>query len=208
MTSKNAQCSSRSGFWIFKISRKVRILKQSQSALFGSVTHMTILFVFTCVMSVRYQSIQAFVTSVFWTRPNDRRCMSVRTRTHHGRKQIKTYAVKLLSQDERPVASKFHEKICTATPNKTTWGSTHHKNLGKQRYHLIFSNFTCFQNVKDRQQCNQKLKLTTNELQRNKTEDSQSTEQRYTKLKLTHNFEILYKETDTIDLNSFPCPTW
>ena len=27
MTSKNAQCSSRSGFWIFKISRKIRILK-------------------------------------------------------------------------------------------------------------------------------------------------------------------------------------
>ena len=64
MTSKNAQCSSRSGFWIFKISRKVRILKQSQSALFGSITHMTILFVFTSMMNIWNQSIQAFVTGL------------------------------------------------------------------------------------------------------------------------------------------------
>ena len=42
MTSKNAQCSSRSVFQIFKISREVRVLKQSQSALFCSMTHMTI----------------------------------------------------------------------------------------------------------------------------------------------------------------------
>ena len=62
MTSKNAQCSSRSGFRIFKISRKIGVLKQSQPALFCSITHITILFVFTCVMNVRYQSIQAFVT--------------------------------------------------------------------------------------------------------------------------------------------------
>ena len=48
--------------WILKISRKIGVLKQSQSALFGSITHMTILFVFTCVMNVRNQSIQAFVT--------------------------------------------------------------------------------------------------------------------------------------------------
>ena len=33
VTSEYAQCSSRSGFWILKISRKVRVLKQSQSAL-------------------------------------------------------------------------------------------------------------------------------------------------------------------------------
>ena len=32
MTSENAQCSSRSGFQIFKISREIRVLKQSQSA--------------------------------------------------------------------------------------------------------------------------------------------------------------------------------
>ena len=63
MTSKNAQSSSRSGFWIFKISREVRVLKQSQSALFGSITHMTILFVFTSMMNRWNQSIQAFVTS-------------------------------------------------------------------------------------------------------------------------------------------------
>ena len=53
---KNAQCSTRSGFWIFQISCKIGVLKQSQSALFGSVTHMTILFVFTCVMNIRNQS--------------------------------------------------------------------------------------------------------------------------------------------------------
>ena len=63
MTSKNAQCSTRSGFRIFKISREVRVLKQSQSALFSSITHITILFVFTCVMNVRYQTIQSFVTA-------------------------------------------------------------------------------------------------------------------------------------------------
>ena len=62
MTSKNAQCSSRSGFRIFKISREVRVLKQSQSALFSSITHMTILSVFTCMMNIWNQSIQAFVT--------------------------------------------------------------------------------------------------------------------------------------------------
>ena len=60
---KNAQCSSRSGFRIFKISRKVRVLKQSQSALLSSISHMTILFVFTCMMNIWDQSIQAFVSS-------------------------------------------------------------------------------------------------------------------------------------------------
>ena len=62
MTSKNAQCSTRSRFWILKISSKIWVLKQSQSALFGSISHMTILSVFTCVMNVWNQSIQAFVT--------------------------------------------------------------------------------------------------------------------------------------------------
>ena len=109
MTSKNAQCSSRSGFRIFKISREVimkclylarigrsdflwsvnklarsitkwtkacdkrlnRLIsnihhtceykphchvgntaKQSQSALFSSITHMTVWFVFTCMMNI------------------------------------------------------------------------------------------------------------------------------------------------------------
>ena len=44
MASENAQCSTWSGFRIFKISRKVRILKQSQSALFCSVSHIRTLF--------------------------------------------------------------------------------------------------------------------------------------------------------------------
>ena len=52
MTCENAQCSSRSGFWIFKISRKVRVQKQSQSALLSSISHMTILFVFTRMMNI------------------------------------------------------------------------------------------------------------------------------------------------------------
>ena len=39
-------------FEIFKISRKVRVLKQSQSALFGSISHMTILFVLTRMMNI------------------------------------------------------------------------------------------------------------------------------------------------------------
>ena len=61
---KNPQCSIRSRFWVLKISRKIGVLKQSQPALFGSITHMTILFIFTCVMDVRYQPIQSFVTDV------------------------------------------------------------------------------------------------------------------------------------------------
>ena len=63
MTSKNAQCSSRSGFWILKISRKIGDLKQSQSALFCSITHIAKLFVLTCMMNVWNQSIQTFVPS-------------------------------------------------------------------------------------------------------------------------------------------------
>ena len=49
-------------FRIFKISREVRILKQSQCALFCCITHTAILFVFTCVMNVRDQTRQTFVT--------------------------------------------------------------------------------------------------------------------------------------------------
>ena len=62
MTSKNAQCSTWCRCWVFKISYKIGVLKQSQSALFCGVSLMTILFVFTCVMNVRYQSTPAFVT--------------------------------------------------------------------------------------------------------------------------------------------------
>ena len=39
MTSKNAQCSTRSRFRVFKISCKIGFLKQSQSALFSSIPH-------------------------------------------------------------------------------------------------------------------------------------------------------------------------
>ena len=60
MTSKNAQCSTRSRFWVVKISCEVRVLKQSQSALFGSISHMTMLFVITSMMNIWNQSIQAF----------------------------------------------------------------------------------------------------------------------------------------------------
>ena len=45
-----------------KISRKIGVLKQSQSALFCSITHIAVLFVFTCVMNVRDQTRQSFVT--------------------------------------------------------------------------------------------------------------------------------------------------
>ena len=48
LTSKNAQCSSRSGFRNLKISRKIGVLKQSQPALFCSITHIAIPFVFMC----------------------------------------------------------------------------------------------------------------------------------------------------------------
>ena len=64
MASENAQRSSGSGFRIFKISREVRVLKQSQSALFSSSTHIAIVFVITCVMNVGDQTIQAFVTGL------------------------------------------------------------------------------------------------------------------------------------------------
>ena len=46
------QCSTRSRFWILKISCKVGVLKQSQSALSCSVSHITILFILTRVMDV------------------------------------------------------------------------------------------------------------------------------------------------------------
>ena len=38
--------------WIFKISCEVRVLKQSQSALFCSITKIAILLVLTCMMSI------------------------------------------------------------------------------------------------------------------------------------------------------------
>ena len=62
--SENAQRSSRSGFWILKISRKIEVFKQSQFALFGSISHMTILFVCTCMMKIWNQSNQTIVTGL------------------------------------------------------------------------------------------------------------------------------------------------
>ena len=56
------QCSTWSRFRVLNISCKIGVLKQSQSALLGSVSHMTILLITTCMMNVRNQSIQAFVT--------------------------------------------------------------------------------------------------------------------------------------------------
>ena len=56
MTFKNAQCSTWCRFWILKISCNIGVFKQSQSALCGSVSHMTILFVITCMMNVRNQT--------------------------------------------------------------------------------------------------------------------------------------------------------
>ena len=63
LVSMYAQCSTRSRLWVLKVSCKIGVLKQSQPALFCSITHITILFIFTCVMDVRYQTIQSFVTS-------------------------------------------------------------------------------------------------------------------------------------------------
>ena len=63
VTSKYAQNFTRGRFWVFKISVKVRVLEQSQPALLCSVSHMTIVFKFTCVMSVRDQTRHTFVTS-------------------------------------------------------------------------------------------------------------------------------------------------
>ena len=65
MTSEYAQCSSRSGFRIFKISREVRVLKQSQSVLFSSITQMIKLFVFTCVMNVKLWSISRWILKIY-----------------------------------------------------------------------------------------------------------------------------------------------
>ena len=62
MTSENAQCSTRSRFRVHKISRKIGVLKQSQPALFCSITRIKILFVFTCVMDVIYETMQSFIT--------------------------------------------------------------------------------------------------------------------------------------------------
>ena len=59
----DTQCSTRSRFWVFKISGKVRVLQQSQSALLCGISHMTTLLKATRVVFSRNQTSQASVTS-------------------------------------------------------------------------------------------------------------------------------------------------
>ena len=58
---KFVSCTSQSNL-LARSPAKSESRKQSQSTLLCSVSHMTILFVFICVMNVRHQAIQAFVT--------------------------------------------------------------------------------------------------------------------------------------------------
>ena len=62
---KNTKCSTRSRFWVLKISCKIGVSKKSQSALFLQYYQHYSTF-FTCVMNVRYQSIQTFV-NMLWS---------------------------------------------------------------------------------------------------------------------------------------------
>ena len=61
-TSEDAQKSSRCPLQLFKISCKIGILKQSQSAWFGSDSHMTTLPEITRVVKVRNETSSASVT--------------------------------------------------------------------------------------------------------------------------------------------------
>ena len=62
VTAKDAQDSTRSRFWVFKISGKARVLEQSWSALLLSISHMTTLLKFTRAEYVRNEASQASVT--------------------------------------------------------------------------------------------------------------------------------------------------
>ena len=64
VTCEDAQNSSSCWFWIFKVSYKIRVLKQCCSALLCCVSHITIWSVLTCVMNVRDQTRQLFVASL------------------------------------------------------------------------------------------------------------------------------------------------
>ena len=55
-----------------------------------------------------------------WTRPHDRRCRSVRTRTHHEELLSNWIRETVQLSQERSVASKVLLKNI-ATPDKTTW---------------------------------------------------------------------------------------
>ena len=62
VTSETTQDPSWCRFWVFKVSCKIRVLKQSKSALLCCVSHITLLLpVFTCVMNVWDQTCWAFV---------------------------------------------------------------------------------------------------------------------------------------------------
>ena len=56
VTSENAQESTWGWCWVFWISSIFRILKQSQSEMLCGVSHLTMLFEFTCVVNVRNQT--------------------------------------------------------------------------------------------------------------------------------------------------------
>ena len=74
VTSENAQDPSWCWFWVFKVSCKIRALKQSKSALLCCVSHITTLPAFTCMMNVRDQTRQAFVRrflSTLWPHKQD-----------------------------------------------------------------------------------------------------------------------------------------
>ena len=60
LASENAQNSSLCWLRVFQVSCKIRVLKQSKSALLCCVSHIPILPEFTCVMNVRGQTRQTF----------------------------------------------------------------------------------------------------------------------------------------------------
>ena len=62
VTSENAQNSPWCWFWVFQISGKIGILNQICSALLCCVSYTTTQPVFTCVVNVRDQTRQPFVT--------------------------------------------------------------------------------------------------------------------------------------------------
>ena len=62
VTPENAQNSSWCWFWVFEISRTIRVLRQCQPVLLCCVSHVTILSVFICVMNVWDQSRHTFFT--------------------------------------------------------------------------------------------------------------------------------------------------
>ena len=84
---ENAQESTWCGFWVFCNSGNIRILKQSLSALFCCISHMAMLFEFTCVMSALRSNVLN-VCHHFWldrTRPTSKRTVGAITFPPRGR---------------------------------------------------------------------------------------------------------------------------